>query len=297
MILIDPIYKTLKYCIDNRSKIYCFSNLRPSRIAVLIRKTYYYYEFNKNNRQIQKGHIVIRPGMQFKVNEDSMYSFKFFCYQSVRMRKELDIFLDMTKELKVFVDVGALHGIFSLIFANRPETKVYAFEPSPMAYQELKQNLLVNQIDNISSYNIALGDSEGEIRMSSMWQHLVAISDNDKKKFDNDSVFNVKISTIDKFFDKQNVKVDAIKIDVEGYEYHVLLGARNILLSHRPILFLEIHQLMLNDHGIDIETVEDILDQMKYKIYSNDLKEIYSLNNYYKENKFEDEFNVICKPF
>jgi hypothetical protein len=56
-----------------------------------------------------------------------------------------------------------------------------------------------------------------------------------------------------------------MKIDVEGFEYFVLLGARNLILKYKPIIFIEIwdvnrekiFNLMSNEYGYQLEWIEE----------------------------------------
>ena len=58
--------------------------------------------------------------------------------------------------------------------------------------------------------------------------------------------FDARFTTIDQWVDDFQISsVDFIKIDVEGYEYSVLEGAINTLLSFRPIVMFELNQLTL----------------------------------------------------
>lgn len=53
-------------------------------------------------------------------------------------------------------------------------------------------------------------------------------------------------------------KVDFIKIDVEGFEYNVLLGAKNILNRYSPIIFIEVFEQ-------NEDKVFELLKQFSYK--------------------------------
>ena len=72
------------------------------------------------------------------------------------------------------------------------------------------------------------------------------------------NLVTVPAFTLDKFFEEEEILPDVIKIDVEGAEFQVLTGMRNILSNKRPILFLEIHpkKLLFN------YSVKDILSLM-----------------------------------
>lgn len=68
----------------------------------------------------------------------------------------------------IVIDAGANIGSFSIPIAQtltRQKGKVYCFEPQRIVFQQLCANAFVNRLDNIYTYNIALGDYEGQINV------------------------------------------------------------------------------------------------------------------------------------
>ena len=64
----------------------------------------------------------------------------------------------------IFVDVGANIGLFTLIAAKLVGKRghVYAFEPSSRIHQRLIDNIKLNNLTNVSCYQLALSDRDGE---------------------------------------------------------------------------------------------------------------------------------------
>jgi FkbM family methyltransferase len=95
----------------------------------------------------------------------------------------------------------------------------------------------LDMIAEIVLYNIALGNSEGNIKMLNHKfnaGHNCVLQENVKS---NKEIFNAEMKKLDSF----NINnVDAIKIDVEGYEYFVVQGACNTIRKNRPIVQVEI---------------------------------------------------------
>ena len=59
---------------------------------------------------------------------------------------------------------------------------------------------------------------------------------------------NVPVTTLDE--DLADIeKIAVLKIDCEGFEYHILQGARGLLKRHRPLLFVEVHPEQLVQFG------------------------------------------------
>jgi len=131
-----------------------------------------------------------------------------------------------------FVDVGAHFGIWTNYVAKKG-FEVHAFEPSPRPYKYLAKNAP----PNVKVYNVALGDRNGEAMLI-----LHQTSGHDgfvhKAKDFTGKTINVPIRTLDSF---RLENVGLIKIDTEGFEVPVLLGARGTILRWKPRLIIEVH--------------------------------------------------------
>ena len=75
--------------------------------------------------------------------------------------------------------------------------------------------------------------------------------------------------TIDNIFNK--IKVDIIKIDIEGWELNVLFGGENIIKTHRPILLLEYYNKIMQTCGIIPSQLYSFLNKYNYKLIYDDL--------------------------
>ncbi len=151
---------------------------------------------------------------------------------------------EFIKKDSVVIDAGANIGIFSL-YAHRlePTASIYAFEPTPIVFKILEQNIKNNGLEkNISSYNLALGDVIGEKEMlmdlSNPEGLGVGNSLTDSGCLTGTGKFNrqkIKITTIDDFVLNQHLsKVDFIKIDTEGYEKQIIKGAADTIKRFHP---------------------------------------------------------------
>jgi len=72
--------------------------------------------------------------------------------------------------------------------------------------------------------------------------------------------------TIDTFCAINEVKPDCIKVDVEGFDYRVLLGAKESMKMYRPTLFMEVHPKFLGYYGNNIYDIINIADELDYNI-------------------------------
>ena len=78
---------------------------------------------------------------------------------------------------------------------------------------------------------------------------------------------DIKFETLDNYIRRIDNKVDLIKIDVDGYEYKIFRGARNLLTTHRPIIIAEIGHAT-ERVGERVEEMIEFLAKLEYKFHS-----------------------------
>ena len=133
----------------------------------------------------------------------------------------------------IVLDIGANVGIFTVLFSKTCK-KVYAFEPVEETLVKLHENIKANKCDdNIVIVKKAVSNKTGRIqdKIHSQWETEVQ-----DKEFD--------FTTIDDWVKENKVQVDAIKIDVDGFDYEVLLGAEQTLKSQKPLVVVEINHAL-----------------------------------------------------
>jgi FkbM family methyltransferase len=182
------------------------------------------------------------------------------------------LWANFSKRSRVILDVGAHIGFFSLLAESvNNQSKIYAFEPSPIVYSRLVVNANANRSKSINSVFSAVSDKMGraEIHFSANATYLSTAGtlEAEYKKFDSVSV-GVQSTTLDVFLEahKQIHNIDLIKIDVEHHELAVLKGALQTLTHSNPIIFIE---LLLESEFIAARDFLKNLGFYSYKI--NDL--------------------------
>lgn len=165
---------------------------------------------------------------------------------------------------KNIIDIGANNGQITIEFANLvgDNGKVMSFEPQRIIYQQLCGNVFLNGLDNVHAFNVALGDQEGliSIEKPNYFQNgpvnfgdvHVGVSENYEL---------VQLHRLDSY-NFENVSL--IKIDVQGYEYKVLLGAKETIMNNRPIIFIEIEEDQLEKYGETERSVIELLSEFGY---------------------------------
>lgn len=147
--------------------------------------------------------------------------------------------LEDAKQARAVIDVGANIGLIALPVARAllPGGKVYCLDISQRNCRLLLANARRNGIDNVVVYPIGADDAFGgftvAIEPGSTLQTLSRIGHDCLK-----AVEMCFVSPLDAIF-ADGEKIDILKVDTDGYEYRVLLGAQRLLRDHRPIIYLE----------------------------------------------------------
>ena len=182
----------------------------------------------------------------------SLYAKGYKNYGSFKATGE-ENFIDMISgEIRVCLDIGANIGNYSKLLINKTNAKIYAYEPLEKSFDELKK-IKEKHKDRFFIEKLALGNEDGIKKISSANDKSEKASfekNLDKLSFidkDNLKEFDVSIKKLDSlnFFNSYS-KVDFLKIDVEGYEYEVLLGGKKFIEFNSPkFIQIEInwHQL------------------------------------------------------
>lgn len=138
---------------------------------------------------------------------------------------------------KSFLDIGANIGYYSLLLSPYCH-KVYAFEPDPRSLKALKEN--ARKVHNITVIQEAVYSKAGEMQFDVT--KLPELSKlNIKSKAVPGDYINVKVNTLDDFASQHpDLRVTAIKTDVEGADLEVLLGGKNLIEREQPLILSEV---------------------------------------------------------
>jgi FkbM family methyltransferase len=178
-------------------------------------------------------------------------------------------------EAAVIVDVGANIGVTSMIASRiHQRGKVIAFEPSPKAFLCLSKTASYNNIKNCKIINKALGSQTGSISFveSEFLAGSYVAADAAEQ-----SNAQVELTTLDAVAEELKLdRLDLLKIDVEGFELDVLLGATKTIEKFKPKIFMEFNSFAIaaNRNMSPRLLIDYILDHFKSFSVSRDGKRI-----------------------
>ena len=153
---------------------------------------------------------------------------------------EAKIMKEKIKVGNIVVDVGANIGLHTLNMAKIVGNtgQVFAFEPDPSNFEILRKNVKINNYQNIILEQKACADKYGRTTLYQSdhpGMHRVFPQTKQAK-----GQVQVELTSLDKYFIDSNLadKINFIKIDVEGLEFSVLKGMKNILKNNKKIKIL-----------------------------------------------------------
>jgi FkbM family methyltransferase len=169
----------------------------------------------------------------------------------------------------VFYDIGAHIGFFSLISAKMVGTSghIYAFEPSIHNAKLIRQNVKLNNLENITIIEKAVSESEGVGKLlltDNPGGHTLEAVGNPENIA---GVSMVGVVTVDNMVFKRKIKPPKlVKIDVEGAEIEVLRGMDHTISKYRPIIVCEIDSKDKSKFDLKQKRIQDFLESKGYKI-------------------------------
>lgn len=213
-------------------------------------------------------------------------------------QKEADFFafLKLLPDKGVILDIGANLGIMTWhMLRHFKKAAIWAFEPIPENNAVLLQVTANSDQKRLRIFPLALGEESGRTTMvlpeidAVRMQGLSHVLHESIEGFDDGREYEVDLSTIDAL--TQNQQVVGVKLDVENYEYYVLMGGVEMLKRCMPLIYMELWD---NDNR---QRCMELLEGLGYQIcYFNgkDLKpyrpEVYTGQNFFALPKGDTRF-------
>ena len=162
------------------------------------------------------------------------------------------------------IDIGANIGYVSAVMAQSvgPTGRVWSFEPVPSTFQLLRLCPSLNGFSQMTPRALALGASQGSVQIHfdptvAGWASMYS-----DPGTDNWECATVDIVTLDALVKAGEVTLpNLIKVDVEGHERDVLLGARNTISRAKPDILFEFNVRSAKLAGWGLDEVASLLRQ------------------------------------
>lgn len=157
------------------------------------------------------------------------------------------------------LDIGANIGVTAILLGSLCE-RVHAYEPSPTTYAFLRENVDRAGRGNITCHNYGLGSEAADLELTfSANNRSGAFVSNQTTASAGHIVESIRIETLDAIANTIP-RASVIKMDVEGFEGHVLRGGAETIQNWRPVVAMELNHWCLN--AFQRTSVPDFFDQL-----------------------------------
>lgn len=158
----------------------------------------------------------------------------------------------------IFIDIGAHIGSFSIPISKSVK-EVHAIEPTPDTFATLKKNIDANNCKNITAHNVAIGSKPTQAKLISNEQNRA------RTYYEPTNEGGTKVVQLTDIV----TEADFIKIDAEGMEVQILLGAESLIQKSRPAIFFELSRTQLRRYGNNVFQLHEFFRRNKYRLYFN----------------------------
>lgn len=219
---------------------------------------------------------VTRSGIRYDLDVSCLM--QWYVYWDFR-EKPRERLYSMVREDDAVLDVGTNIGETLLNFARLvgPAGHVYGFEPDEVNYRNVERNIALNVLSNVTVFKLGVSDKKETVRLFRVDPHNLGmnriLSAEEAARFSDHTT--IETDTLDNIVAQKSIgRVDLIKIDIEGYEMHALRGARRLLETQRPKLFVEVGYTRLLKNGTSPAGLIVFLEELGYEVRHAETDEI-----------------------
>lgn len=195
-------------------------------------------------------------------------AFNFDMYE----QEDSNMLYQLVSEGDTIFDIGANIGWYSNHLSKKlPGAAIYAFEPIPETFAQVKRNTELNQAKNIILNNFAFSDKKQTLTF--YYSPTVTGASSSVNITENDSMVKLECeaSTIDAFVKDKNIdRLDFIKCDVEGAELMVYKGGIETIARYKPIVFTEMLRKWAAKFNYHPNDIIKLYTDLGYNCYTSD---------------------------
>lgn len=166
----------------------------------------------------------------------------------------------------IAIDVGAFDGDHTIVYSDKvgPNGHVYAFEPGKTAFNCLEHNVTQFPTKNVTPLNMALGIGPGSVTV----HEDANLGASRATPCDHVSTPVAPLRSLDGVMEDypDDRRISFIKIDAEGWERDILVGAYMTISKHRPRMLLEVNPgaLAARKPQQTVDVLRGTLETLKY---------------------------------
>lgn len=191
------------------------------------------------------------------------------CFQGQHEPILEDFIIKILKKGDNVIDVGAQVGLISILLAKvtGSDGNVYALEPNPYNFSILNETIEINKVESITTFQKGAGKKTGKTWFAEKTLTGYSQQPNGSIKNNSDSD-QVEIIAIDDLVEsKCKIPISFIKVDVDGPDFDVIMGAKKLLGSSSPPLLCVECSHYWSNFGHTFKDARDFVESFGYRIF------------------------------
>jgi FkbM family methyltransferase len=197
-----------------------------------------------------------------------------------------------------FLDIGAYHGLYTLVAAKKlgGRGRLVAFEPSARERRRLRLHLRFNRITHVAVEPFALSSYSGQAKLFTVLTGHTTMNSLSRPPIDC-PIREVAVETraLDHYVDRRGLRrVDLIKIDTEGGELEAFRGSQRVLAEFRPVIICELLDWVTRPWGYAAREIVQRLRECDYEWF--DFRPDGSLFPHQPQQEYPDIKNYLAVP-
>lgn len=185
-------------------------------------------------------------------------------------KRELALLQTLVEPGMTIADIGANVGFYAVLMGQWVGAggRVLAFEPEPFTFELLRRRTSAAAPANVEVRQFALGDASGTATLFCSAYNRADNRVGQRHDEPNVEAIQIEVRTLDEYLAERGLlTVDAMKIDVQGLEAHVLRGARQAIAGGVRWIWLEFSPDHLRGAGTDPEGFLESLGALGMKVF------------------------------
>ena len=189
--------------------------------------------------------------------------------------KRIDKMVEVLTKDDIVFDIGAEEGDISAILAKR-SSKIVLFEPNPKVWSNIKAIWDANNLEtplqfvgfasdktNLNPKNLNINDETLDGWTVYAYDKMISDHGFRQLSYEADATPQIKI---DDFCKENNIYPTFITIDVEGSEFNVLKGAKDVLKQNEIDVFVSVHpEFMFDQYGYYTADLKSYMHSLGYR--------------------------------
>ncbi|MBF0187257.1 MAG: FkbM family methyltransferase [Magnetococcales bacterium] len=203
---------------------------------------------------------------------------------------------EVVKPGQIAIDIGAAPtgggDVLELAEQVGESGRVYSFEPDPLSCEALERTLLLNGVENVSCYQVALGNDPSSEEGGAPLTEIMM------EPRSGNGAISVPFTTLDRFW-KEHIypkKIDFIKIDTDGFELSILEGAKEVMAHNPDIQVLSEYTPGISYDGLTGKKTLDAYRKMGFDLHmiQTAIKPLHEDQDTYLMENMSNPLHMIC---